>query len=166
MSNCALLISVSILATREFQCELCGISYCYREGLSRHRQTAHFDNGWPHKCEVCGMGFKIKNGLYEHRKRHTEYQHSCKQCGKAFRKRISLRRHLEYHSGSIVKPFVCDVCSKPFRLNFNLVVCFCFQNGNILKFYENNFESIEFFHCRNIVAFIRARNHMHANIAH
>lgn len=106
---------------------------------------------WPYKCEVCGMGyektnaiffpstfqhhpntcicfpieffnrFKIKNGLYNHRKKHTDFQHKCKKCGKAFRKRVSLRRHLEYHTGTIVKPFVCDFCGKSFRLNINLV---------------------------------------------
>lgn len=106
---------------KRFTCELCGISYCHREGLSRHLQTAHSDN-WSHRCEVCGMTFKIKNGLYEHRKRHTEFQHKCNQCGKAFRKRISLRRHLEDHTGSVVKPFACDFCGKSFRLKFNLVV--------------------------------------------
>lgn len=51
-------VSVSyFLVVKQFTCELCGISYCHREGLSRHLQTAHSDN-WPHKCEVCGMGYE------------------------------------------------------------------------------------------------------------
>lgn len=33
----------------------------------------------------------------------------------------SLKRHLEYHSGTVKKPFACDVCGKGFRLNVNLV---------------------------------------------
>lgn len=30
---------------------------------------------------------------------------------------------MEYHTGLIAKPFVCDVCGKGFRINANLVVC-------------------------------------------
>lgn len=61
--------------------------------------------------------------MQDHRKTHTdELEYKCTQCEKAFRKKISLRRHLEYHSGEIVKPFICDFCGKGFRLNANLVV--------------------------------------------
>lgn len=61
--------------------------------------------------------------MQDHRKTHTdELEYKCNQCDKAFRKKISLRRHLEYHTGSIVKPFICDFCGKGFRLNANLVV--------------------------------------------
>lgn len=68
--------------------------------------------------------FKRKRTMQDHRKTHTdELEHKCNQCEKAFRKKISLQRHLEYHTGSITKPFVCDFCGKAFRLNANLVVC-------------------------------------------
>lgn len=149
--------SVSILAVKQFQCEHCGMGYGHRQSLSRHLQSAHSDNGWPHKCHVCGMGFKVKRNLTEHRKTHTEVQHECKQCGKLFRKRISLRRYLEYHSGSIVKSFIGDVCGKAFV---------CFWNEKVLKFYVNNFVPDDIFRCRNIVAFTPERNHMPANSAH
>lgn len=67
--------------------------------------------------------FKRKRTMQDHRKTHTdELEYKCDQCEKAFRKKISLRRHLEYHSGSVAKPFVCDFCEKGFRLNANLVV--------------------------------------------
>lgn len=68
--------------------------------------------------------------MQDHRKTHTDdLEYKCNQCEKAFRKKISLRRHLEYHTGSIVKPFICDFCGKGFRLNANLVVCILFYTS-------------------------------------
>lgn len=46
----------SVRRVKQFTCEMCGHSYCHREGLSRHLQSAHSDK-WPYKCEVCGMGY-------------------------------------------------------------------------------------------------------------
>lgn len=85
--------------------------------------------------------------MQDHRKTHTHsHEFKCDQvgCEKAFRKKISLVRHLEYHSGEIsrqskmifhalfainnpilflfeCRPFICEFCSKGFRLSANLV---------------------------------------------
>lgn len=70
-------------------------------------------------CLICS--FKTSRLLKLHRRTHTDLQYDCNQCDKSFRSTQSLKRHLEYHTGTINKPFVCDVCGKGFRLNVNLV---------------------------------------------
>lgn len=102
-----------------------------------------------------------------------EFQHKCTQCEKAFRKKSSLTKHMEYHTGSIAKPFVCDYCEKGFRLNANLAVCLHIFCCFFSPFYKIEVFNLWFHHwfffrikCRNIDGSIRARNHMHANIVH
>lgn len=41
---------------------------------------------------------------------------------------------MEYHTGTVVKPFVCDICGKAFRLNFNLGVSIFEQNEHFDQF--------------------------------
>lgn len=69
------------------------------------------------------FSFKTERLLKSHQKSHTEHQFKCTQCEKSFRHKHSLEKHKEYHTGSIAKPFICDICGKGFRINANLVVC-------------------------------------------
>lgn len=160
------------------------MSFTQRGGLFTH-MTVHSDHR-PHKCDVCGLGweqtdnfqggnwiitnycqftrFKRKRTMQDHRKTHTdELEYKCTQCEKAFRKKISLRRHLEYHSGEIVKPFICDFCGKGFRLNANLVVCalsYCsLLSWDIIDFLPSLTH-------RSIEEFTLVKSHTFANIVH
>lgn len=69
------------------------------------------------------FSFKTKKILKAHSMTHTEYEFKCTQCEKLFRHKRSLEKHMEYHTGAIVKSFVCDVCGKAFRRNPDLLVC-------------------------------------------
>lgn len=84
------------------------------------RNSITLDNNSWLLCNL-SIRYKLKCILNAHLKSHTKFEFKCNQCEKVFRKKISLKRHLEYHTGTVVKPFACDYCDKTFRLNFNLV---------------------------------------------
>lgn len=77
--------------------------------------------------------YKTKRLLNSHHISHTEFQHKCTLCDKTYRKKASLKMHMESHTGLISKPYICDVCSKGFRKNCDLVVCLKFS----ATFYSN-----------------------------
>lgn len=108
--------------------------------------------------------------MQDHHKTHThELEYKCNQCDKAFRKKISLHRHLEYHTGMVAKPFICDFCGKAFRLNANLVVCvrsYVDKFAMLLSTSDSLFLLKCLYRFRNIDESIRERNHTFVNIVH
>lgn len=67
--------------------------------------------------------FKVRHYLNMHRRlRHNNRQFNCPKCAKSFQSKQSLGMHLERHAGTVVKPYVCDVCGFAFQIKSRLKV--------------------------------------------
>lgn len=82
----------------------------------------HFVRTPPLTFFLCFLRFKMEKHLDVHRLTHTASKFKCNQCDKTYRSKFSLQKHLELHTGSIAKPFVCDICGTGFRRNADLKV--------------------------------------------
>lgn len=65
----------------------------------------------------------------------------CKICGKNFLKKAYLDRHITSIHSTILKKFVCPVCSRPFESRFNLKTHGTTQHGVV--FSNEDMEEIE-----------------------
>uniref|UniRef100_A0A8C4HZC1 C2H2-type domain-containing protein n=1 Tax=Dicentrarchus labrax TaxID=13489 RepID=A0A8C4HZC1_DICLA len=105
-----------------YQCAVC--KKCYtKPGLLSDHEKVHTASVTPRICETCGKSFKYLAHLVLHQRKHRERQPSvCSDCGKQF---TQLKLHMVQHTEERAKhmrlrPFVCEICSKAFRLNNEL----------------------------------------------
>jgi len=56
---------------KQYQCEVCGKSFSYRDAWTKHRATTHI-KGSRFQCDLCEKSYTQKGHLYQHLKSHHE----------------------------------------------------------------------------------------------
>src|SRR6185503_8306919 len=88
------LIKKKIVPKTPCTCQLCGKTFSYQGGLSRHMLVRHTPNANRHMCSYCGLAFPLQSGLKNHMKIHTDDRpYQCKYCPSKFKQRQGLRCH-------------------------------------------------------------------------
>lgn len=78
---------------RPFLCEICGKSFAYRTGVSKHKIFCH-STLTPYRCDICEKSFKIKRLLKQHMTTHTgESRFKCDSCDKMLTTATTLKMH-------------------------------------------------------------------------
>ena len=100
-------------------CDVCGKTYQYWRGVSRHKKEVH-KNHWNY---VCSEDKKNCNKKFESRDkwvRHLKYAHGkgqsgmkCHHCDKICPCKSSLKRHVESGGCSGLRVVLCTLCSPP-----------------------------------------------------
>ncbi|XP_067123569.1 endothelial zinc finger protein induced by tumor necrosis factor alpha-like [Centruroides vittatus] len=108
------------------ECCICGKRFSQSANLQRHKKI-HSDER-PFKCKYkdCTYAAKRKDDLIQHINRtHLKIPakkpkkvHICDTCSRRFPFLSALKRHLTSHEK--IRPFSCDICSKPFKDKYQL----------------------------------------------
>ena len=78
-----------------YTCEICHNKFTTKNGLERHINNIHSDNGNSKKCVICGKSFNFVENL----KSHIKSVHECKKTFKCdyCEKHFSRLEHLSTH---------------------------------------------------------------------
>lgn len=119
---------------------------------------------------VCS--FKTTRSLLAHRRLiHTDRRYHCLHCDKNFRFKQSLKRHLHHHTtGTIAKPFGCEMCGKAYPVESALKVLFLLKIYHEIQSNNGSLMHISVFPLyashRRIYASIPAKSRSLASIVH
>ncbi|XP_074545367.1 uncharacterized protein LOC141804680 isoform X2 [Halichoeres trimaculatus] len=102
----------------KYLCDICGKGWPTVSLLKVH-MVKHTE-GQPFQCDDCGATYKRKSGLMaHHRDKHLGLRpFVCEICSKGFRINSQLKKHMSVHTGE--RPYSCPICSKRFTKSFNL----------------------------------------------
>ncbi|XP_066483585.1 zinc finger protein 585B-like [Tiliqua scincoides] len=96
---------------RRHPCGQCGIRFCLKGDLLRHRAEHAAESFYP--CGDCGLVFERKRHLLVHRREHGgKTSHKCPNCSKAFGSEAELVGHQVVHRDD--RPFACTNCGESF----------------------------------------------------
>lgn len=127
----------------KFDCLKCGNNYSSARSLKRHEQSVHSKNERTKRnrkslicepklelddtktvaCNECTERFANNEEYLRHKIVHKKSSFECDVCQKKFQSRFRLKVHYPMHMA--VKPFLCEVCSRPFVSLF--IFCFIFS---------------------------------------
>lgn len=116
----------------KFDCLKCGNAYSTARSLKRHEQSVHTNNERAKRkqkslkcepksemddtktipCDECTERFATREEYLRHKIVHKKSSFECDVCQKKFQSRFRLKVHYPMHMA--VKPFLCEVCSRPF----------------------------------------------------
>ncbi|XP_035489945.2 zinc finger protein 493-like isoform X1 [Scophthalmus maximus] len=101
--------------TGGYPCPVCGKKFNQKTYLKWHLYKHTGQE--PYLCDTCGKGWPSAAQLRVHMVQHTEERpFKCQDCGVCYKRRSHLMAHRsEKHIR--LRPFVCEICSKAFRLN-------------------------------------------------
>ncbi|XP_022216252.2 zinc finger protein 311-like isoform X2 [Drosophila obscura] len=106
---------------KQFECKDCGRKEFTMHLLSLHIRVKH-KGELPYSCKYCGQGFDNCIKRLNHERRHKECPdirpHVCAVCGKAFKLKGVLRAHEIVHTGE--QPFHCEICDVHFNRKSSL----------------------------------------------
>lgn len=92
---------------RNFQCQLCNLSFKTRECVKSHMRT-HEKN---YQCGFCGKKFPSQYILNEHKVLHRNPDElTCKTCKKTFAQKYCLKAHMKLHEKLNFEKFKCGLC--------------------------------------------------------
>uniref|UniRef100_A0A671Y112 C2H2-type domain-containing protein n=1 Tax=Sparus aurata TaxID=8175 RepID=A0A671Y112_SPAAU len=118
-----------------YLCETCGKGWPTAAQLKCH--MVHHQEERPFKCEDCGVCYKRQSNLISHRRTvHIRLRpFLCEVCNKGFRLTNDLKQHMRVHTGE--RPFMCTRCGKKFKRKVHLQ-----QHGKKALFCLKMFESL------------------------
>lgn len=106
-----------------FACDLCGVTFRTKTGLSIHIKFKHDKPRKSHLCITCGRPFKDASVLKAHIRTHLpdeeKFAYECEICGK----RMVNKWSLKYHVSTIherAKNHFCHLCGRGFGNKSNL----------------------------------------------
>uniref|UniRef100_A0A671Y101 Zinc finger protein 865 n=1 Tax=Sparus aurata TaxID=8175 RepID=A0A671Y101_SPAAU len=103
-----------------YLCETCGKGWPTAAQLKCH--MVHHQEERPFKCEDCGLCYKRQSNMISHRRAvHIRLRPLlCEVCNKGFRLNKDLKQHMRVHTGE--RPFTCTRCGKKFKRKVHLHV--------------------------------------------
>ncbi|XP_030259548.1 zinc finger protein 567-like isoform X2 [Sparus aurata] len=101
-----------------YLCETCGKGWPTAAQLKCH--MVHHQEERPFKCEDCGLCYKRQSNMISHRRAvHIRLRPLlCEVCNKGFRLNKDLKQHMRVHTGE--RPFTCTRCGKKFKRKVHL----------------------------------------------
>ncbi|XP_063234425.1 uncharacterized protein LOC134537668 [Bacillus rossius redtenbacheri] len=101
-------------------CKICGKKYKKSGSLAKH-ELEHEGRG-QFKCRFCGEVFLSDAERVKHREKHHEKHWKCPTCHHTFATEEKLQTHVRWHENKELEVYVCNVCSKEFKLKVNLKI--------------------------------------------
>lgn len=103
-------------------CHICAKNFATRTGLNEHMTTIHRPREQGQvQCTECGKWLMNNRCLRSHMVLHSDEEYKCGQCDYVTKKKLLLNRHtVTKHSQ--VRPFVCDLCGRTFKMKRALTV--------------------------------------------
>ncbi|KAJ6649432.1 Zinc finger protein [Pseudolycoriella hygida] len=98
--------------SRDFKCDICGLSIKNAENLKRHVRRVHSEER-PYPCTICNVAFKTSTHLKRHNRKHTQERNfECQYCHRTFIDAGTRDRHSILHIQE--RSIECEFCGKMF----------------------------------------------------
>nr|CAD7262793.1 unnamed protein product [Timema shepardi] len=107
-------------AKNSLMCNICGKKYKKSGSLTKHA-LEHEGKG-RFKCRLCREIFPTDCERTKHREKVHEKPWKCDLCPHTFMSKDKLDQHVKWHVNKESEVFVCNVCSKEFKLKVNLKI--------------------------------------------
>ncbi|CAG2058070.1 unnamed protein product [Timema podura] len=105
-------------AKNSLMCNICGKKYKKSGSLTKHA-LEHEGKG-QFKCRLCREIFLTDCERTKHREKVHEKPWKCDLCPHTFMSKDKLDQHVKWHVNKESEVFVCNICSKEFKLKVNL----------------------------------------------
>lgn len=97
-------------------CDVCGISFRYRERFNEHMNRHNGEK--PYQCDICAKAFPSSNDLrnhhFTHKDLHDKFRCTFEGCDHNFSDNTGLKRHLFVAHNAFKTKIDCPICGKPF----------------------------------------------------
>nr|CAD7600294.1 unnamed protein product [Timema genevievae] len=107
-------------AKNSLMCNICGKKYKKSGSLTKHA-LEHEGKG-QFKCRLCREIFLTDCERAKHREKVHEKPWKCDLCPHTFMSKDKLDQHVKWHVNKESEVFVCNICSKEFKLKVNLKI--------------------------------------------
>nr|CAD7408309.1 unnamed protein product [Timema poppensis] len=107
-------------AKNSLMCNICGKKYKKSGSLTKHA-LEHEGRG-RFKCRLCREIFPTDCERAKHREKVHAKPWKCDLCPHTFMSKDKLDQHVKWHVNKESEVFVCNVCSKEFKLKVNLKI--------------------------------------------
>lgn len=100
---------------KQFDCQICTVTYPKLRLLVKHMNSSHFNN---FSCEYCGSQFVSLRLLKSHLQSHEIGSFPCSKCNKVFKSAVYRSNHIRVtHLKHLLR--ICPYCPERFNSNYN-----------------------------------------------